>query len=130
MALELHKFCRTLLVWLQIIPAPDLLAQTIASHPSPDDLEIGWIYIVRSSGYLKWAYFRCPANADEIIQLPLMPNHRPRWNVAIDFFQRPTISPSVRQLDGSYAHFWIKRGRINWCADTGIKPPKNMKFQI
>ncbi|MCG6864744.1 MAG: hypothetical protein LJE58_04885 [Thiogranum sp.] len=28
--------------------------------------------------------------------------------------------PSVRQLDGSHAHFWIRKGRIGWCADTGM----------
>ncbi|MCY4610135.1 MAG: DUF6527 family protein [Gammaproteobacteria bacterium] len=125
-----RAFCRTLLIRLQIIPVPDLLVRIVADHPSPSNLEVGLIYVVESSGFPKWAYFRCPADSNEVIQLSLMPNHRPRWNVLIDFLQRPTITPSVRQLDGSYAHFWIKKGRINWCEDTGMKPLPNIKFQI
>jgi hypothetical protein len=117
-----RALCRALLVWLRIIPTPNLLARIVADHPSPDNLEVDWIYVVGGPGYQKWAYFRCPADNDEIIQLSLIPNHRPRWSIAIDFLQRPTIYPSVRQLDGSYAHFWIRKGRINWCADTGVKP--------
>ena len=112
---------RKLLIWLRIIPLPDLLACIVPDHPAPDALETGIIYVVGGAGYQKWAYFRCPGDPEEIIQLSLMPNYRPRWKVAIDLLERPTVSPSVRQLDGSYAHFWIKKGRVEWCADTGMK---------
>lgn len=74
-------------------------------------------------GYEKWAVFRCPKHEDEIIQLSLMQNRRPRWSITLDFLDRPTIHPSVRQLDGAYAHFWVKSGAIDWCADTGRRPP-------
>ena len=40
----------------------------------------------------------------------------------MDFLDRPTIHPSVRQLDGAYAHFWVKSGYVEWCADTGQRP--------
>ena len=118
--------CRALLIWLRIIQLPDLTARIVPDHPLPDTLEAGWIYVVGGPGYQKWAYFRCPADNDEIIQLSLMPNHRPRWGVTIDFLQRPSIHPSVRQLDGSYAHFWVRNGRVDWCSDTGKKPPQNI----
>jgi uncharacterized protein DUF6527 len=110
---------RWLLISLRIIPKPDLLARVVPDHPSPDSMKPGWLYVVGSSGYRKWAYFRCPADHDEIIQLSLMPQRRPRWEVSIDRLGRPTIHPSVWQLDGSYAHFWIKQGRVEWCADSG-----------
>jgi len=114
---------------LRIIPAPHLLARIVADHPSLDSLETGWIYVVAGRDYQKWAYFRCPADNQEIIQLSLMQKHRPRWTVAIDFLQRPTINPSVRQLDGSYAHFWVRKGHIDWCPDTGMKPVPNVRLQ-
>ncbi len=70
-------------------------------------------------------YDRPPAEstveAVEIIQLSLMQNRRPSWDVTIDSLDRPTVSPSVRQLEGSYAHFWIKKGSVEWCGDTGRK---------
>lgn len=120
----IRTLCRSLLIWLRIIPVPDILARLVADHPTNSNLESGWIYVVGGPDYKKWAYFRCPADGNEIIQLSLMPNHRPRWSIEIDFLERPTIYPSVRQLDGSYAHFWIKKGRIDWCADTGVNPLK------
>ena len=94
----------------------------VGAHPTPEDVAPGWVYVVGGPGYQKWAYFLCPTGSGEIIQLSLMSNHRPRWQVNVDWFKRPTIDPSVRQLEGSYAHFWLRKGTIDWCPDTGQKP--------
>lgn len=110
---------RSALVWLRIIPKPELLVCTVPDHPAPESIEPGVIYVVGGRGYRKWACFRCPADTDEIVQLSLMPNRRPRWQVSVDLLGRPSLHPSVRQLDGSYAHFWVKRGRVVWCPDSG-----------
>jgi hypothetical protein len=108
-----------LLVWLGLVERPDFHYRSVTDHPSTDSIVPGVIYVLGGPGYQKWAYFRCPAKADEIIQLSLMPGHRPRWEVRTDWLNRPTIHPSLRQLEGSYAHFWVKRGRIEWCPDSG-----------
>lgn len=113
---------RSLLVWLRIIPKPDLLAKLVADRPEPGAMKPGWIYVVAGKDYQKWAYFRCPADHGELIQLSLMQNRRPRWQVQIDVLSRPTINPSVRQIDGSYAHFWVRSGNVDWCADSGQAP--------
>jgi hypothetical protein len=122
-----------LLVALRLVRRPDLMANLVADHPDPDDMKVGMIYIVGGAGYRKWAYFRCPADHEEIIQLSLMRDRRPRWTVTTDLLGRPTIDPSVRQLDGSYAHFWVRKGRIEWCADSGRKPnadnPANLRMR-
>jgi hypothetical protein len=118
----LRSFWLWLLIWLRIVPKPDLLARIAAEHPEPGGIEPGLIYIVGGAGYAKWAYFRCPSDHGEIIQLSLMAGRHPRWEIKIDWLGRPTIEPSVRQLDGSYAHFWVRKGRVDWCADTGRKP--------
>jgi hypothetical protein len=112
---------RFLLVWLGIIRKPDFLARFVSDHPDPESIEKGLIYIVGGKGYQKWACFRCPADVDEIIQLSLMQNRRPRWQVAVDFLGRPSIHPSVWQQDGSYAHFWVKQGGVIWCPGSGEK---------
>lgn len=111
-----------LLVQLRLIQAPDFVALTIPDHPELSDMRPGKIYIVGGKGYQKWGYFRCPADLSEIVQLSLMENRRPRWKINTDLLGRPTVHPSVRQLDGSFAHFWIKKGKINWCADSGRRP--------
>jgi len=108
-----------ILVALRLIRRPAFTMQPVADHPDPATMADGLIYVVGGRGYSKWAYFRCPADRAEIIQLSLMPERRPRWTVAADWLGRPTINPSVRQLDGTRAHFWIRRGVVDWCADSG-----------
>lgn len=108
-----------LFVTLRLIPRPDFVVRQMTEHPDPAAMARGRIYVVGGRGFTKWAYFRCPADPEEIIQLSLMPDHRPRWRIASDYLGRPTINPSVRQLDGSFAHFWIRKGQVDWCADSG-----------
>ncbi len=110
---------RNAAVGLGFIRRPELVSLLVSDHPMPATMQPGVIYIVGGPGYQKWAVFRCPRYEDEIIQLSLMANRRPRWTVTADFIGRPTIHPSVRQLDGSFAHFWVKEGRVEWCADSG-----------
>lgn len=118
----LQAFCLWLLVQLRLLPKPDFIVRLVSDHPDPDKMNAGTIYIVGGKGFQKWAYFRCPADAAEIVQLSLMKERRPRWRVKGDFLGRPTVHPSVRQLDGTFAHFWIRNGRVDWCADSGKQP--------
>lgn len=110
---------RCVLIWLRVVSRPDLVTVNVMHHPAPEAIKPGCIYVVSEGQYKKWAYFRCPADQNEIIQLALMPNRRPRWSVTADILDRPTLYPSVRQVEGSYAHFWVKRGHVEWCEDTG-----------
>jgi hypothetical protein len=122
----LKRVVRAACVRVGIIPRPDLIVQSVGAHVAPEEMEAGVVYVVGSQGFPKWALFRCPIHDDEIIHLSLMPNRRPRWTISSDLLGRPTISPSVRQIEGSYAHFWVRRGAVAWCADTGQLPrPSN-----
>jgi hypothetical protein len=94
----------------------------IADHPLSGQMEGGIVYVVGGPGYQKWAYLLCPTGSGEAIQLSLQPNRKPRWQVSADLLGRPTIYPSVRQLEGSYAHFWVRAGSVLWCEDTGQPP--------
>ena len=38
--------------------------------------------------------------------------------VGLDWLGRPSLSPSVRQLNECRCHFWITRGMVRWCADS------------
>ena len=118
----LKKAARFVGVRLGLIPRPDLIVRFVADHSHQEAMEGGVIYVVGGRGYQKWALFRCPQHEEEIIQLSLMPNRRPRWTITADFFERSTLDPSVRQLEGSYAHFWVRRGKVACCADTGERP--------
>lgn len=113
-----------ILVALRLIPRPAYMARLVSDHPDPGAMADGQIYVVGGWGYSKWAYFRCPVDREEIVQLSLMSERRPHWTIAVDWLGRPTIHPSVRQLDGSYAHFWIRKGTVVWCGDSGRNPAR------
>jgi len=119
---EIRDIVRSLLVWLGITEKPDFYVRVVADHPLQAEMAPGIMYVVGGLGYQKWAYFLCPSDTGELIQLSLQTNHRPRWTVSRDILGRPTVHPSVRQTAGSYAHFWIKKGHVVWCEDSGRRP--------
>ena len=108
-----------ILIDLGVIPRPHLYGRIMDRHPTPDELREGILVLVKDSGHLKWACFRCPCGCGEKLQLSLNPSRRPRWIVTFDSFLRPTVSPSIHQLNACQCHFWIKRGMIQWCRDSG-----------
>lgn len=122
------ELIRRLLIFLGLIGRPDFLVHLVDQHPMDDEIQDGIIYVVGGKGYQKWAYFRCPTDRTEIIQLSLMEKHQPRWRVRWDWLQRASIHPSVRQTAGSFAHFWVRRGVVDICADSGI--PLQQSWQV
>lgn len=98
---------------------PDFTVELVGTNPSRGSVPSGRIIVVGGPGYQKWAYLRCPCGCGEVIMLSLNHARRPRWSVTIDARGRPTIYPSVRQIAGCFSHFWIRGGRVEWCADTG-----------
>lgn len=116
---------RNALILAGLIKEPDYLVRLVQEHPMDDEIEGGIIYIVGGKDFQKWAYFRCPTDTSEIIQLSLMQKHRPCWRVRSDWMQRATIYPSVRQTDGSFAHFWLRKGNVSICADSGAPSPRS-----
>jgi hypothetical protein len=107
------------LAWLGLIAKPRFLARYRATHPSPAELTVYELAIVRSGNFTKWACFLCPCGCGQKIALSLAQDRRPSWRVSVDWLGRPTVAPSVWQTDGCYSHFWIKRGSVEWCPGTG-----------
>ena len=120
--MPLRSSLRSMLIWLRIIQKPHFVATAVSEHPIKNEIKSGQVYVVGGKGYQKWAYFLCPSGTGEVVQLSLQRNRQPRWQVTVDLLGRPTVHPSVRQLEGSRAHFWISRGAVHWCVDTGKKP--------
>lgn len=104
----------------RIIPRSDLIVRITRAHPTPDQIVPGEMTIVRD-GVDKWACFHCPGGCGETIKLSLSKNRRPKWAVVADRLKRPTVSPSIRQLNNCRCHFWIRRGRTYWCTDSGTQ---------
>ncbi|WP_369858011.1 DUF6527 family protein [Candidatus Thalassolituus haligoni] len=84
----------------------------LPSHGQREDEEF---ILVRDGSVSKWATFRCPGACGERIDLSLNPHQRPHWKVTLDWWRRPTVSPSVHQRNTCGCHFWIRKGNVVWC---------------
>ena len=95
----------------------DLLVRHASTFPDESTIKSGDIVHVVDGGVEKWACFRCPGGCGAVIPLNLNPNRRPRWFIGKDWFGRPTLKPSVHQLNECGCHFWVRDGQIEWCPD-------------
>lgn len=57
----------------------------------------------------------CPCGCGRTLEVMLLEEVRPRWDVRVDAAGRPTLHPSVWAADGCRSHFWLRDGRIHWC---------------
>lgn len=60
------------------------------------------------------AGLRCPCGCGHIIELMLLREVTPRWDLSVDGAGRPTLHPSVWLQRGCRSHFWLRNGRIHW----------------
>lgn len=58
---------------------------------------------------------RCPCGCGTTIELLVIQEAKPRWDITIDNKQRPTLMPSVWKKTGCRSHFFVRRGRVVWC---------------
>lgn len=58
---------------------------------------------------------RCPCGCKQVIELMVIPEVRPRWDLKVDATDRPTLHPSVWLQHGCRSHFWLRDGRVQWC---------------
>ena len=58
---------------------------------------------------------RCPCGCGRTIELLVIREAKPRWDVSVDTKGFPSLHPSVWLQKGCGSHFWLRRGRIAWC---------------
>lgn len=58
---------------------------------------------------------RCPCGCGYAIELLVVAEAKPRWDVKVDANGVSTLTPSVWRQKGCGSHFWIRAGRIYWC---------------
>ena len=109
---------RRFLAAVGLIQRPDLVSKVMGRHPSPTDLPSGTLIVVKDGELEKWACLRCPGGCGEKLMLSLNAARRPRWTVTSDWLRRPSITPSINQLNACRCHFWITSGVVHWCEDS------------
>ena len=86
----------------------------------PADLHPCTLYLLRDDGFLEQAAMMCPCGCSNIIHLNLLPDERPCWRVTEHDDGTATLYPSIWRKKDCRSHFWFRKGRIIWCADTTI----------
>lgn len=81
----------------------------------PDSLRPRTIYIAGELGHLWAASMVCPCGCGDMIQLNLLPQVRPCWQVEAQDDGTVSITPSVWRQQGCRSHFFVRRGCIDWC---------------
>ena len=112
------KFYHTLLSLFGVGAKSDFSVKYTTVQPTKKELKVNELVIVKGKKSPKWLVFRCPGDCGEILRLPLSKNKYPYWSLSFDYFDRPSIIPSVRLLDRCRAHFWLRNGKVFWCRDS------------
>ena len=107
------------LVDVSLIRRPDFLAVDV--DETPDNMTPGFVYREVRGGYEKWVHLKCP-RCSEHIQMQLAGAQH--WSVSVDWMNRPTIRPSIWQTGSCQAHFFVRKGAIDWCPD--ITSPRSV----
>lgn len=83
----------------------------------PDELDRKSVYLVGENNHLWFAAMLCPCGCGSVLQMGLMAAQRPRWTVVEHNDGTVSLHPSVWRIVGCKSHFWLRRGKINWCHD-------------
>jgi hypothetical protein len=94
---------------------PARRVQIISGDTLPPDLPKRDLVLARD-GNEDWCVgMRCPCGCGTNIELLVIDEAKPRWDIEIDGRQRPTLTPSVWVQRGCRSHFFVRSGRIVWC---------------
>jgi Family of unknown function (DUF6527) len=81
--------------------------------PEPTEL---WNLVVARDGDEDWSVgFRCPCGCGQRLEMMLLKEVKPRWDVSVDRRGYVSLHPSVWLREGCKSHFWVRLGRIVWC---------------
>lgn len=73
------------------------------------------LVVAREDELLWSAGMTCPCGCGRRIEVMLLPDIKPRWDLLVSPDGRPSLTPSVWVNTGCRAHFWLKDGRVRWC---------------
>ncbi|MBK3405300.1 hypothetical protein H0176_16910 [Methylorubrum populi] len=81
----------------------------------PDTLAPCTVYVVGEDGHRWFAAFDCPCGCGETIKLSLIPGDRPGWRLRDHWDGTASLAPSVWRKVGCKSHFWLRKGKVEWC---------------
>ncbi|MHC2584217.1 DUF6527 family protein [Bradyrhizobium diazoefficiens] len=81
----------------------------------PEKLPLLALVMARDDGDDWSVGMRCPCGCGERLEMMLLREVKPRWDVSIDSRGHISLHPSVWLREGCKSHFWVRSGKIVWC---------------
>lgn len=102
-------------LWRRLRLADSKPRATIFTGELPDVLDPRTVYVVGEGPHLWFVALVCPCGCGETLQMSLHPNGRPMWRLTRHADRTVSLRPSVWRQVGCGSHFFLRRGRVEWC---------------
>ncbi|RYY80283.1 MAG: hypothetical protein EOO69_02505 [Moraxellaceae bacterium] len=99
--------------WSYISPTRKL--EVIQGDSLPKKMPYRNLVLAQDDGEDWCIGMKCPCGCGYTIELLVISEAKPRWDIRIDDKGLPTLQPSVFLKGGCKSHFWVRNGRIKWC---------------
>ena len=81
----------------------------------PDHPARSTLYLAGDAPNMWAAAMLCPCGCKSVIQLNLLTQAKPCWKPTLHEDGSASLTPSVWRSKGCQSHFWLRRGRVEWC---------------
>lgn len=89
--------------------------QAVRVEEFPEIFGKAKVYLAGEGENLWAAAMVCPCGCGDVIELNLLKQARPCWNIQLHPDKTLSLAPSVWRQKGCRSHFWLRRGTIDWC---------------
>lgn len=94
--------------------APTRRVAAVVEGDTPTSLPRRNLVLLTEGGEPWSAVMLCPCGCGQRVELPLLPQVKPRWRLEVDSQGLPTLHPSVWLTCGCKSHFFLLKGKIIW----------------
>ena len=109
-----EKFWGRLIAWLFKVTSLSRYT-TKQAEDIPDKILKNKFYLIGKDTFVWCGVMLCPCGCQEVIHLNLLPKGRPKWVYQLEKDGTISIHPSIWRTTGCRSHFFLKKGKINWC---------------
>lgn len=95
--------------------SPRRSLKIIESDTLPARLPFRNLVLAREDGEDWCVGLRCPCRCGQRLEMMLLKEVKPHWELTLDARGRVTLHPSVWLRTGCQSHFWVREGKIIWC---------------
>jgi hypothetical protein len=105
------------LFWRRIVAAltPRRFLKVVDGDTLPARLPLWNLVVARDDGEDWSVGMRCPCGCGQRLEMMVLKEVKPRWDVVVDARGRVSLHPSVWLREGCRSHFWVRSGKIVWC---------------